>query len=331
MKKRLPVIVVIAAAIVGAIVVWRFVGETADGDSLRLYGNVDIREVALGFRVPGTLAVMAFEEGDTVGTGSTLAQLDPEPYREHVQAAQAAVSRAKAQLRKLRAGSRPQEVRRAESRVIEARAVHENATRVLTRQKELMADGAGSQRILDQAIAEERASAARLDAALEDLDLTREGFRSEDIAAADAALAAERARLAQARTRLADTQLTAPADGVILTRAREPGTILAAGMPVYTLSLRRPVWVRAYIDEPDLGRIHPGKSAWISTDSSDRRYRGQIGFISPRAEFTPKTVQTEALRTSLVYRLRIVVEEADDALRQGMPVTVTFDDASDGP
>jgi len=330
MKKRLPVIVLIAAAIVAGALVWRFLGETADADSLRLYGNVDIREVALGFRVPGALAVMAFEEGDTVSAGSTLAQLDPEPYREDVQAAQAAVSRAEAQLRKLRAGRRPQEVRRAESRVTEARAVHENATRILTRQKELIADGAGTQRALDQAIAEERAAAARLDAALQDLELAREGFRSEDIAAAEAALDAEHARLAQARTRLADTQMTAPADGVILSRAREPGTILAVGMPVYTLSLGQPVWVRAYIDEPDLGRIHPGNSAWISTDGSDKRYRGQVGFISPRAEFTPKTVETEALRTSLVYRLRIVVEDADEALRQGMPVTVTFDDAPDG-
>jgi len=330
MKKRLPVIVLIVAAVVGALLVWRFFGETGNDDRLQLFGNVDIREVALGFRVAGALANMAFEEGDTVSAGTTLAQLDPKPYRENVQAAQAAVARAEAELRKLRAGSRPQEVRRAESRVTEAQAVHENTTRILARQKVVMSDGAGSQRVLDQAISEERAAAARLAAALQDLELAREGFRSEDIEAAEAALAVERARLEQAHTRLEDTKLYAPADGVILSRAREPGTILAAGMPVYTLSLHEPVWIRAYIDEPDLGRIHPGKRAWISTDGSDKRYRGQVGFISPRAEFTPKTVETEALRTSLVYRLRIVVEGADKALRQGMPVTVTFDDASDG-
>jgi HlyD family secretion protein len=98
--------------------------------------------------------------------------------------------------------------------------------------------------------------------------------------------------------------------------------MLAQGAPVYTLSLRDPVYVRAYVAEPDLGRVVPGREVWLTTDSSTQRYRGQIGFVSPRAEFTPRTVQTLELRTDLVYRLRIVVHDADSALRQGMPVTV---------
>ncbi len=126
-----------------------------------------------------------------------------------------------------------------------------------------------------------------------------------------------------AETALADTAIAAPADGTILTRIREPGAIVGAGASVYTLALDRPVWVRAYVAEPDLGRVHPGQRALVYTDSRpDAPYPGQIGFVSPTAEFTPKSVQTTELRTDLVYRLRVVVGEPDDGLRQGMPVTV---------
>lgn len=95
--------------------------------------------------------------------------------------------------------------------------------------------------------------------------------------------------------------------------------------PTYSLSLDAPVYVRAYVSEPDLGRIAPGMQVRVRSDSSDKVYQGQIGFISPRAEFTPKTVETTDLRTDLVYRLRIVVTNADAALRQGMPVTIDVD------
>ena len=145
----------------------------------------------------------------------------------------------------------------------------------------------------------------------------------EDIAAARADLAAATAQRAQAQTQLDDTELYAPSNGTLLARVREPGSMLSQGMPVFTLSLTNPVYVRAYAAEPNLGDVAPGTSVTVATDSSDRIYHGQIGFVSARAEFTPKTVQTTDLRTDLVYRLRIVVDDGDEALRQGMPVTVT--------
>ena len=129
---------------------------------------------------------------------------------------------------------------------------------------------------------------------------------------------------AEAMTQLADAQLFAPSKGVILTRAREPGSIVGVGAPVYTLSLTETVYVRAYVDEPNLGLLAPGTRVLVNTDSSDKVYLGQVGFIAPRAEFTPKTVETPSLRTDLVFRLRIVISNADDGLRQGMPVTVAF-------
>jgi HlyD family secretion protein len=138
---------------------------------------------------------------------------------------------------------------------------------------------------------------------------------------AQAQVKSAEARLAQAQTRLGDTQIRAPSDGIILTRVREPGAVVAVGEPVYSLALDTPVWVRAYIDEPNLGNIFPGQQALVLT-SAGREYPGQVGFISPQAEFTPKTVETAQLRTDLVYRLRVIVNNPDKALRQGMPVTV---------
>jgi HlyD family secretion protein len=157
----------------------------------------------------------------------------------------------------------------------------------------------------------------------EALALAREGFRSEEVNASRAELAAAIAQRKQVETQLADTELFAPNDGVVLARIREPGSIVAVGAPVFTLSLRDPVYVRAYVGEPDLGKLAPGTSVELATDSSNRRYHGQVGYVAPRAEFTPKSVETTDLRTDLVYRLRIVVADADEGLRQGMPVTVS--------
>lgn len=328
-NKRIVLIAGLAVVIVvGLLVRYEFsAGEKSD--SLVLYGNVDIREVELAFRVPGRLAAVHFDEGDKVEQGQLVAEIDAEPYREALAVAAARVEQAEANLAKLKAGSRPQEVERARSAVREAQAANDNAVRDFNRQQGLAASGASSEKILDAARARREETAAKLASAKEALALAEEGFRAEDIAAAHAALSAATAARAQAETRLDDTRLLAPSDGTLIARTREPGSMLAAGTPVYSLSLRDPLYVRAYVDEPHLGRLAPGTTVSVSTDSSDKVYTGQIGFISPRAEFTPKSVETTALRTDLVYRLRIVVTDADEGLRQGMPVTVRVPLAAD--
>jgi len=299
----------------------RWLSPGGDG-GLVLYGNVDIRELRLGFRVAGRLQSMHFEEGDAVAAGDLLATLDAEPLEQALAVAEAGVMEARARLERFRTGSRPQEIQRAQALVSEAEAALENARRELVRQRELHEAGLNSRRELDSAIAAHDRGAARLAAGREALALATEGFRKEDIATAEAVLSAALARREQARTRVEDTSLYAPAPGVILTRAREPGAMLGVGTPVYTLSLTETVYVRAYVDEANLGRLVPGTKVLLRTDSSERGFTGQVGFVSPRAEFTPKTVETPELRTDLVYRLRIVVADPDDGLRQGMPVTV---------
>ena len=314
-------IIVVAIAVGSLLRYWLQRGDDDDG-VLRLYGNVDIREVELAFRQPGRLAQMVFDEGDTVTAGEVMARLDAVPYRERLAAAEAEHGAARAELDKLRSGNRPQEIAQARESVSQAQAAFTEAQRDFQRQSSLFESGASSQRTVDAARAAHDRTAANLAAAKAALSLAVDGFRSEDIAVGEARVAAAAAALAQARTALADTQLVAPSDATVMARVREPGSMVASNNAVYSLSLRDPLYVRAYVSEPDLGRIAPGSPVRVYSDSSNRVYRGQIGFISPRAEFTPKTVETTDLRTDLVYRLRVVIADADEGLRQGMPVTV---------
>ena len=127
------------------------------------------------------------------------------------------------------------------------------------------------------------------------------------------------------------TKLYAPEDGTIMVRVVEPGSNVQKGQPVYTMAKTNPVWVRAYVNEKDLGNIKYGQKVNVYTDTVNpqtgekREYKGQIGYISPVAEFTPKTVQSTDIRTDLVYRIRVYIDDTDEFLRQGMPVTIKVD------
>jgi HlyD family secretion protein len=250
-----------------------------------------------------------------------MARLDDALYRAEVEAAEARIAEAKAVLARLVAGSRPEEIEQARATVAEIEAELEDAQRQVQRLEQLALDRFAPQQQLDTARATAAVARARLAVAREALTLAIKGPREEDIAAARARLAAETAALAAARKKLADAQLAAPNPGTVLTRLQEPGNVVQAHTPIYALALDDPVWVRTYIAEPDLGRVGEGTRARILTDSGGV-YAGWVGFISPVAEFTPKTVETEELRTSLVYRIRVFAENPDRGLRQGMPVTV---------
>lgn len=239
-------------------------------DELILFGNVDIREVDLGFRVFGRLESLLYDEGDRVEKGELMAFLDKTPYEEEVLKSESIAKAAEAEVKK--ASAKFQKRYKVERRAI-SREDYDNAM--------------------------------------------------FDLKAMEAAHMASLASFDSSRTKLKDTKLYAPSSGTILTRIREEGAVLSAGEPVYTLSIESPVWVRAYIQEPNLGEVFPGMVAEIFTDSRYANvYHGHVGFISPVAEFTPKNVETVDLRTDLVYRIRIVVDNPNNALKQGMPVTV---------
>ncbi len=331
-KLLIPVVLIAGAAAAG----WWFdlpsrLGLGQHRPASVLYGNIDIRQVSLGFRVSGRIDKLAVDEGDPVKAGDILGTLDPTPFQQAVDAASAELAALSANLDKLKAGARKTEIAQARAAHEEQVAELQNADLAYERARQLRPSGTISQANLDQASAARAAAAARATSAREALALLEEGSRVEDIAAATAEVQAATAKLASARTSLSDTRLLAPSDGIVLSRVREPGAMIAPSDTAYVISLTEPVWVRAYVAEPDLGRVHPGMKVEVFSDTApDRPYEATVGFISPVAEFTPKSVETPELRTDLVYRLRIVVTKPGADLRQGMPVTVRLPRAESG-
>jgi HlyD family secretion protein len=266
-----------------------------------------------------------------VTAGQVVATLDKRYFHDDLRAARARRDNAAATLARLEHGSRPEEIAQAHAQLAQQQATLVLARGNLERGEQLASSGGVSKEDLDQRRQALGVAEANVKYAQQVLRLAQIGPRQEDIDAAQAMLAAEQAAVIQSERRLADSDLVAPNSGIILTRAREKGAIVQAGETVFTLTLSSPVWVRTYVNERDLGRIRPAMAAAVRTDSApDKVYRGQIGFISPTAEFTPKTVETRELRTDLVYRLRVIVDNPDGGLRQGMPVTVTLDLDSGG-
>lgn len=327
-KRRIALIA--GGVLVVAVLAYVAVSGGRGAPELTLYGNVDIREVTLGFRIPGRLAALAVDEGDSVRAGQELARLDTTPIELELNEARANAAAIAARVALLRSGFRPEEVAQARATVAERRAALVNAQQALARQEQLRGTGAVAQRVYDDSVAAHDQAQARLAAAEQSLAQLQSGYRRQEVAEAEANGVRASATAAQAEQRLADAVLHAPADGVVLTRAVEPGAILGAGAPVFTVSLKAPVWARIYVSEPELGRVTPGRAVLLYTDARPGRpYHGQVGFVSPTAEFTPKNVETPDLRTALVYRARVIVGDPDAALRQGMPVTVRL--AADTP
>ena len=320
-----PLIIVLAAAIAGGI--WSYLGSRGAEESNRLllYGNIDIREADLAFNNSEHIDKLLVQEGDRVHKGQLLASLHRERMQAEVAAAEAQVAARKAALARLETGSRPEEVRQAQANVAAARAKLVDAQITFERTQNVYKEQAASKQALDDAEAGLNTARADLKVVEEALALAVEGPRVEDIEEARAMLKADEAQLALAREVLKDTEMYAPTDGIIRNRILELGDMATPQTPVFTLALTNPVWVRAYAPETALGKLAPGMSADVSTDSYPGKiYRGWIGFISPTAEFTPKNVETPELRTRLVYQVRIYVCNPQDELRLGMPATVSI-------
>ena len=306
---------------------WWYVGkrDVQDETLLVLYGNVDIREIDLAFNNSEHIDQLLAQEGDRVRKGQLLATLHRPRMQAEVAAAEARVAAQKAVVARLEVGSRPEELSQARANVSSARARLVDAEVTLKRVQKLYKEQAASKQAQDDAQASLDTARADLMVEKEALALAVEGPRVEDIEEARAMLKADEAQLALAQEVLKDAELYAPTDGIIRNRILEPGDMASPRIPVLTLALTNPVWVRAYAPETVLGKLAPGMSAHVSTDSyPDKTYPGWIGFISPTAEFTPKNVETAELRTRLVYQVRIYVCNPQDELRLGMPATVSI-------
>ncbi|MDA8163018.1 MAG: efflux RND transporter periplasmic adaptor subunit [Desulfobacteraceae bacterium] len=300
------------------------------GGMITLYGNVDIREVSLAFHATGRIEDMYVKEGDHVKAGQLLAALDISRYEAALRKAEAQVASQKEVLAAMLAGTRRQQIDEARANVRGEEANLRDAEVSYTRLKGLAGKNLVSRQSMDDAEARLKTARAALDASRQALNLAVEGPRREDIAAARATLKAYEAALELARREFVDAKLYAPSDGIVENRILEPGDMASPSSPVFTIALSDPVWVRAYVDEPDLGRIALGMPASVTTDSFPGKvYKGWLGFISPTAEFTPKPVETTELRTKLVYQVRVFVSNPEGELRLGMPATVRLASVKD--
>jgi HlyD family secretion protein len=283
---------------------------------------------------------------------SVLAELEAGSREQEIRQAKAAVDQAKAMLDELERGSRPQEVATAKDQLAQAEAESARLATDRKRLEQLYAQGAVSEQQFDAVRTAATVAAEQADSARESLDLVVEGPRKETIEQARAALqqaderyalvqegprkeSIEQARakaavaeeaLRQAKQQLAYTELVAPFDGVVLSKSAEPGEYLNPGTPVVTVGEMDRVWLRAYVNETDLGRIHFDQEVQVTTDSyPDKTYAGRIAFISSQAEFTPKTVQTHEERVKLMYRIKIDLENPHHELKLGMPADAHID------
>ncbi|ANN65368.1 HlyD family efflux transporter periplasmic adaptor subunit [Bordetella bronchialis] len=332
MKKMIAVLAAVALAAIAA-VFWVLNRHPQDPDRLTLYGNVDIRQISLAFDGSDRIAEMNVEEGDRVRAGQILARLDTRTLALELAQARAEVGVREQSLLRLRNGTRPEEVQQAQAQVAAAQADADLAARQLKRLQGVAGDTSGrgvSREDMDSAASRVRVAQAQLENRKQSLRLARLGPREEDIAEAAASLQAARAQADLLQHRLDLAQLKAPRDAVVRARLLEPGDMASPQRPVYTLAIYDPKWIRAYVNETDLGRIKLGMAAQVLTDSyPGQAIAGKVGYISSVAEFTPKNVQTETLRTSLVYEVRVLVQDPDDRLRLGMPATVTIDVRAD--
>jgi HlyD family secretion protein len=327
MKRKLRPIFLLALLCAIAIGVWQWQSRqaTEPRNELVLYGNVDIRQVELAINGSDRIASLLVEEGDRIAPGQLLAHLETERFELAVARAEAQVESQKQIVARLVTGTRPEEIRKARADVAAAEAALDEAGKTFKRVSVLVPQQAASVQRLDDSRAAADTARANLKAARAVLDLALAGPRAEDIAAAKAQLAGYEADLALARRKLKDAYLYSPCDGIVQDRILEVGDMASPQKPVYTVALTDPLWIRAYVSEPDLGKLGEGMPAEVSTDSfPDKRYEGWIGYISPTAEFTPKPVETTEVRTKLVYQVRVFVKDPAGELRLGMPATVTI-------
>ena len=326
MKKRIPILIVLAALIAAGLYFYpRLKDKPAPSNQLIVSGNIEAHESLVSFKVSGRVVALPIQEGQWVEAGSVLAKLDNADYRQKVSIDEANVRVRESNLALTTAGSREQDIKAAEQAVADAAAELEQRKLDLERADRLFGRDAVAAQDRDRAQTSFKRAQAQYQTAQQHLSEVREGSRPEEIAIAHANVKAARENLGLSRINLEYTTLRAPSAGVIAVRQAELGEVVSPGTPIVTLTDLDHIWLRAYVAETDLGRIRYGQEATIRTDTyPGKAYRGRISFIADKAEFTPKSVQTFKERVTLVYRIKIDVENPNHELKPGMPADGTI-------
>lgn len=320
MKKKVILIAILLLAV--AAIAWFATRRTGgDGSTVAVSGTIEVTDVEVSFKVPGRVRERLVDEGEQVKAGQIVARLDDEDLRLEVAQREQDTEVLAANLRELENGFRKEDIARADAAVGRVKADAERLKADFARQETLFQREVISRRDFDAAKAAYESSRAALREAVAQQELMHRGPRREQIDAARARLGQSREALELARTRLGYTTLSSPMAGLVLAKHVEPGEQVAAGTPIISVGDMANTWMRAYIAETDLGRVKVGQKARVKSDTwPDRRYEGTVSFISPEAEFTPKSVQTEKERVKLVYRIKITIPNPTMELKPGMPV-----------
>lgn len=325
-KKRAIAILVVVIVAATAFWLWRR-SKAGDETGLVASGMVEATEARLGFQLPGRIATLTVREGEKVAAGAVLASLDREELGARQRQSSARVTAAEAGLAELEHGFRIEEVAQAQAAVNAAQERLRDARRDLERNRKLYSGGAISQEAFQKSATASEVAEAQLAQASQQLALLRRGPRQERIAAQRAQVAEARAGVGAAEAAFANATIVAPIAGVVTVRHHEPNEIVGAGEPVVTIMNPADRWVRIYVPENRIGAVRVGSAASIVSDTyPDKRYPGRVIYVSPEAEFTPKSVQTAEERVRLVYAVKVRIEgDPNLELKPGMPADVTLD------
>jgi HlyD family secretion protein len=320
MNKKLAITVLVLGIVLSAVAYYTLRLTKHDDSAIRVSGNIEVTSVEVSFKIPGRVTERPVDEGELVHQGEVVAKVDPTDLIQEAASRRAEAQTARALLTELETGYRKEEVAQAESALRRIEADAERLRVDFGRQKQLYQKEVISARDFDASRAAYHSSRASVQEARERLNLLKNGPRKETIDQARARLRSAEAIQSLAEARLGYATLTSPVQGLVLSKNIEPGEQVAVGTPVITIGKLDEVWLRAYINETDLGRVRVGQKADVTTDSfPEKSYQGTITFISPEAEFTPKSVQTEKERVKLVYRIKITIPNRDRQLKPGMP------------
>lgn len=325
-KKLIAVVLVVIAIVIISFWVWKYNNKNQKDNVLTLYGNVDIRQVSLAFEQSGRIEKLLVQEGDKVKAGQVLATLNTNALHIQAKQAQAQLKAQQEAIVKQDVGARPEEITQAKAQLASAQAELDKTNKNLQRLQILVSSTDGraiSQQELDYAKSNKDSAEAAVRERQANLELIIKGARQEDREATKAQYEVTKANLDLINYNLTQAELKSPVNAVVRARLQEVGDMTTAQKAVYTLALTDPKWIRVYVNEQDLSSIKMGGTAQVIRDSDPNQpINGKIGYISSVAEFTPKTVQTDEIRTTLVYEVRVYVNDPNDQLKMGQPVTV---------
>lgn len=325
-KKVIAIVLVIIAVVIVGFWAWKYNNKNQKDNVLTLYGNVDIRQVSFAFEQSGRIEKLLVQEGDKVKAGQVLAALNTNALHIQAKQAQAQLKAQQEAIVKQDVGARPEEISQAQAQLASAQAELDKTNKNLQRLQILVSSTDGraiSQQELDYAKSNKDSAEAAVRERQANLELIIKGARKEDREATKAQYEVTKANLDLINYNLTQAELKSPVNAVVRARLQEVGDMTTAQKAVYTLALTDPKWIRVYVNEQDLSSIKMGGTAQVIRDSDPNQpINGKIGYISSVAEFTPKTVQTEEIRTTLVYEVRVYVNDPNDQLKMGQPVTV---------